>query len=99
MHLALAALAGFILLLPPEVPFTPDQFDTRAPLSSWKPFESRQTQIQQGAGQATVFPTVQACEQARQQWSSQWKTLGNQKLADAYRLGRCLSQDDPALDQ
>jgi hypothetical protein len=97
--MTLAILTGFILLLPPEVPFTADQFNTNAPLSAWKPFESRQTAVQEGSGRATVFSTVQACEATRQLWSSQWKTMGNQKLSNAYNSGRCVSQDDPALNQ
>jgi len=94
-----AILTGFVLMLPPEVPFTVDQFNTGAPLSAWKPFESRQTSVQQGSGAATVFSTMRACEATRQQWSSQWKTLGNRKLSNAYASGRCVSEDDPALNQ
>jgi hypothetical protein len=97
--ITLTILAGFVLLLPPEVPFTADQFNTDAPLSSWQPFESRQSEIQEGAGQPTVFATLQACEAARQLWHTQWNTLGNQKLSKAYASGRCISQDDPALNQ
>ena len=98
-RITLTILAGYVLLLPPEVPFTADQFNKDAPLSSWQPFESRQSEIKEGAGQPTVFATLQACEAARQLWHSRWSTLENQKLSKACALGRCISQDDPALNQ
>lgn len=76
---------GLYSFATPEVSFTADQFNLNAPLSAWKPFESRQTAVQEGSGQATVLPSLQACEATRQLWSSQRKTLGNPKLSNPAR--------------
>lgn len=88
-----------LLLLPPTVPFTAESVQHRRTAIVWQPFESRQSEIQEGAGQPTVFATLQACEAARQLWHTQWNTLGNQKLSKAYASGRCISRDDPSLNQ
>ena len=95
----LVLAVSFVLMLPPENQDSPGTFDTTAPLSDWQPYASRTTGIQEGAGRATEFPTLRQCVAAKLAWADRWKTLGNQNLSNAYRSGRCVRSDDPALNQ